>query len=44
MYLKEDIILAVDYHDENLVIRQFNCHTCRSRKFRRAYYTMTYES
>ena len=27
MYVKEDIILAVDYHDENLVIRQFNCHT-----------------
>ena len=27
MYNKEDIILAVDYHDENLVIRKFNCHT-----------------
>jgi len=31
MYLKEDIILAVDYHDENLVIRQFNCHTGQER-------------
>jgi transposase len=27
MYNKEDIILAVDYHDENLVIRKFDCHT-----------------
>ena len=27
MYLKEDIILAVDYHDENLVVRKFNCHS-----------------
>jgi len=31
MYLKEDIILAVDYHDENLVIRWFNCHTGQER-------------
>ena len=31
MYDKEDIILAVDYHDENLVIRHFNCQTGRER-------------
>jgi hypothetical protein len=27
MYVREDIVLAVDYHDENLVIRWFNGHT-----------------
>ncbi len=31
MYDSKDIILAVDYHDENLVIRQFNCHTGQER-------------
>ncbi|MBN1763845.1 MAG: transposase [Sedimentisphaerales bacterium] len=27
MYTEKDIILAVDYHDKNMVIRWFNCHT-----------------
>jgi transposase len=31
MYIKEDMILAVDYHDENLVVRKFNCHTGQER-------------
>lgn len=31
MYGKNDIILAVDYHDENLVIRWFNCQTAEER-------------
>ncbi len=31
MYDSKDIILAVDYHDENLVIRQFNCHSGEER-------------
>ena len=31
MYVREDIILAVDYHDENLVIRWFNGHTGEER-------------
>ena len=31
MYVREDIVLAVDYHDENLVIRWFNCHTGEER-------------
>ena len=31
MYDSKDIILAVDYHDGNLVIRQFNCHSGEER-------------
>ncbi len=31
MYAKKDIILAVDYHDHNLVVRWFNCHTAEER-------------
>lgn len=31
MYVKEDIILAVDYHDKNLVIRWFNAATGEER-------------
>ena len=31
MYAREDIILAVDYHDENMVIRKFNCHSGQER-------------
>jgi len=36
MYSKNDIILAVDYHDENLVIRRFNCHTSEERLLKRS--------
>lgn len=35
MYRKNDIILAVDYHDENLVIRWFNSHTGEERLLKR---------
>jgi len=35
MYVREDIILAVDYHDENLVIRWFNGHTGEERLLKR---------
>ena len=31
MYPKQDIILAVDYHDENIVVREFDCHTGQER-------------
>lgn len=31
MYARKDIVLAVDYHDQNLVIRRFNCHTSEER-------------
>ena len=34
MYARKDIILAVDYHDENLVVRWFNCHTAEERLLR----------
>ena len=27
MYQNQDIVLVVDYHDQNIVIRRFNCHT-----------------
>ena len=36
MYNKNDIIMAVDYHDENLVIRWFNCHTSEERLLKRS--------
>ncbi len=35
MYGKNDIILAVDYHDENLTVRWFNCHTGEERILKR---------
>jgi len=31
VYSKNDMVLAVDYHDEILVIRRFNCHTGEER-------------
>jgi len=34
MYARKDIILAVDYHDQNLVVRWFNCHTGEERLLR----------
>ena len=35
MYTKNDIIMAVDYHDKNLTIRWFNCHTGEERILKR---------
>jgi transposase len=35
MYNKNDIIMAVDYHDKNLTIRWFNCHTGEERMLKR---------
>ena len=35
MYGKNDSILAVDYHDENLVVRWLNCHTGEERVLKR---------
>ena len=35
MYNKNDTIMAVDYHDENLVIRWFNGHTGEERILKR---------
>ena len=35
MYTNKDIVLAVDYHDEKLMIRSFNCHTGEERVLRR---------
>jgi transposase len=31
MYTRKDIVLAVDYHDQNLVVRWFNCQTAEER-------------
>ena len=31
MYTKNDIILAVDYHDKNITVRWFNCNTGQER-------------
>jgi transposase len=31
MYTRKDIILAVDYHDQNIVVRWFNCDTGEER-------------
>jgi len=31
MYARNDIIFAVDYHDEKIVARRFNCHTGEER-------------
>ena len=36
MYTKNDIIMAVDYHDKNLTIRWFNCHTGEERILKRS--------
>lgn len=35
MYSRNDSILAVDYHDENLVVRWLNCHTGEERLLKR---------
>jgi hypothetical protein len=35
MYENKDIILAVDYHDQNLVIRRFDCSTGEENVFKR---------
>lgn len=35
MYQKNDIVLAVDYHDNNLVVRQFNAATGEERLIKR---------
>jgi transposase len=35
MYTTKDIILAVDYHDNNLTIRWLNCHTGEERQLSR---------
>lgn len=34
MYNKNDIILAVDYHDKNIVVRWLNCHTGEERNMK----------
>ena len=34
MYTNKDIILAVDYHDNNLSIRWLNCHTGEERQLK----------
>ncbi len=34
MYNNNDIILVVDYHQKNLVIRRLNCHTGEERLFK----------
>jgi len=35
MYTRKDIVLAVDYHDKNLVVRSLNCHTGEERLLKR---------
>ena len=35
MYTRNDIIMAVDYHDKNLTIRWLNCHTGQERILKR---------
>lgn len=34
MYRRNDIILAVDYHDNNITVRWFNCYTGEERILR----------